>query len=314
MDRNLRAFLAVAEAGNLTAAAHRIGLTQPALTKTIRRLEQDFETRLFDRSAKGMGLTAAGRLLFERARLIEMHYQQAHEEIHLQSAGALPEFRIAAGTAYHSAVAPDMVKRLSHEFPGTRFSLDFEVAQNALPRLMDGELDLLLGAFLKVPAEGIETETILKVDMTAYACRTSSLARARRIAPADLAGRRWVVYQRDHLMAGRLQAWCADNMLPEPDIVMQIELSYGELPGRRGHRIRDPRQLFRPRPGRGSGARNAGARRADLAVRIRGLVSPVASRLSDPDALAGRRAGVGRRIPALPFPQVMTGSKLYHFS
>jgi DNA-binding transcriptional LysR family regulator len=223
MDRNLRAFLAVAEAGNLTAAAHRIGLTQPALTKTIRRLERDFETRLFDRSAKGMGLTAAGRLLFERARLIEMHYQQAHEEIHLQSAGALPEFRIAAGTAYHSAVAPDMVKRLSHEFPGTRFSLDFEVAQNALPRLMDGELDLLLGAFLKVPAEGIETETILKVDMTAYACRTSRLACARRIAPGDLAGRRWVVYQRDHLMAGRLQAWCADNMLPEPDIVMQID-------------------------------------------------------------------------------------------
>ena len=116
-----------------------------------------------------------------------------------------------------------MVKRLSHEFPGTRFSLDFEVAQNALPSLMDGELDLLLGAFLKVPAEGIETETILKVDITAYACRKSRLARAGRVKPSDLAGRRWVVYQRDHLMAGRLQAWCADNMLPEPDIVMEID-------------------------------------------------------------------------------------------
>ena len=57
MDRNLRAFLAVAQAGNLTAAADSIGLTQPALTKTIRRLEQDFQAKLFDRSAKGMGLT-----------------------------------------------------------------------------------------------------------------------------------------------------------------------------------------------------------------------------------------------------------------
>lgn len=223
LDRNLRAFLAVARAGNLTVAADRIGLTQPALTKTIHRLEQDFDARLFERSARGMNLTNAGELLFERARLIEMHYQQAREEIRLHSDGALSEFRIATGTAYHVAVAPDMVKRLSQEFPDTKFGLDFEVAGNALPKLIDGDLDLLLGAFLEVPAEGIETETILEVEIVAFACRDSRLARAGQISPKDLAGQKWVVYQRDRLMAGRLQAWCADNMVSGPEIMMQVD-------------------------------------------------------------------------------------------
>ena len=301
MDRNLRAFLAVAQAGNLTAAAGRLGLTQPALTKTIRRLEQDFETKLFDRSAKGMGLTAAGRLLLERARLIEMHYQQAQEEIHLHSAGAMPEFRIAAGTAYHSAVAPDMVKQLSYEFPGTRFSLDFEVAQNALPRLMNGELDLLLGAFLEVPAEGIETETILRVEITAYCCQKSSLARSARVAPGDLAGRRWVVYQRDHLMTGRLQAWCADNMLPEPDVVMQIDSLMASFRVVAGTEFVTPASSFVRDLAEEAGLVMLTLDEPIWRFELRCLVSPFASWLSDPDALAGSSAGIGRRIPARPF-------------
>ena len=63
MDRNVRAFLAVAPAGNLTVAADRIGLTQPALTKTIRRIEEDYDAVLFERTSRGMNLTPAGERL-----------------------------------------------------------------------------------------------------------------------------------------------------------------------------------------------------------------------------------------------------------
>ncbi|WEX08675.1 LysR family transcriptional regulator [Chelativorans sp. AA-79] len=223
MDRNLRAFLAVAREGNLTSAADKIGLTQPALTKTIRRLEQECGSILFERTARGMLLTTAGKMLLERSRAIEMHYQQAHEEIRLLNRGALREFRIAAGSAYHAAIAPDLVKRLSTEFPATRFVLAFEVAGNALPKLVDGDLDLLLGAFLSVPTEGIETHPLLKVEITAYACRKSALANSGRVTATDLGGREWVIYQRDTLMTGRLRSFCADHILPEPRIVMEID-------------------------------------------------------------------------------------------
>ncbi|MDB5554053.1 MAG: hypothetical protein JWL86_4037 [Rhizobium sp.] len=223
MDRNLRAFLAVARAGNLTAAADKIGLTQPALTKTIRRVELDFGAKLFERTTRGMFLTPAGKLLLERAERIELHYRQGKEEIQLMETGALEEFRIAAGVAYHVAIAPDLVKRLSFEFPRTRFALYFQVAGQALPRLMSGELDLVLGALDHAPVEGMEVLPLLHVEMVVYACAESALGQREAVTPRDLAGKKWVVYQRDPVMLSRLNSYAAENKLPVPEVVMEID-------------------------------------------------------------------------------------------
>lgn len=223
MDRNLRAFLAVARTGNLTAAADRIGLTQPALTKTIRRVELDFGAKLFERTTRGMFLTTAGKLLLERAERIELHYQQGKEEIQLMETGALEEFRIAAGVAYHIAIAPDLVKRLSLEFPRTRFTLQFQVAGHAMPRLMSGEIDLVLGALDHTPPEGLETLKLLHVEMTVYVCAESALGKADKVTPTMLAGKRWVVYQRDPVMLSRMNSYAAEHHMPEPEIVMEID-------------------------------------------------------------------------------------------
>ena len=176
MDRNLRAFLAVARAGNLTAAAERIGLTQPALTKTIRRVEQDYGALLFERTTRGMVLTHVGETLFARAQTIEMHYRQAHEEVGALRTGSVPHFRISAGAAYHMTLAPTLVRQLIVEFPETRFVLDFDVAGTTLPKLVDGEIDLMLGAFHSAPPEGIDLNEILRVEITAFCCRTNPLA------------------------------------------------------------------------------------------------------------------------------------------
>jgi len=223
VDRNLKAFLAVARAGNLTAAADKIGLTQPALTKTIRRVELDFGAKLFERTTRGMFLTPAGKLLLERSERIEMHYSQGKEEIQLLKAGVLEEFRIAAGVAYHVAIAPDLVKRLSAEFPQTRFVLHFQVAGQAMPRLMAGGLEMLLGSLDYTPLEGIETVTLMNVEMVVYACRESELGRMKAVRPAHLAGKKWVLYQRDPVMASRLNSYAAENMLPEPQVAMEID-------------------------------------------------------------------------------------------
>jgi DNA-binding transcriptional LysR family regulator len=223
MDRNLRAFLAVARSGNLTAAAEKIGLTQPALTKTIRRVELDFGSQLFERTTRGMFLTPAGELLLERAERIELHYRQGKEEIQLIETGALEEFRIAAGVAYHVAIAPDLVKRLSFEFPRTRFALHFQVAGQALPRLMSGEIDLVLGALDHAPLEGMETLPLLHIEMVVYACAESRLGRQEKVMPRDLAGKKWVVYQRDPVMLSRLNSYAAENKLPVPEVVMEID-------------------------------------------------------------------------------------------
>ncbi|HUG61106.1 MAG TPA: LysR family transcriptional regulator [Methylomirabilota bacterium] len=223
MDRNLKAFLAVAKAGNLTSAADVIGLTQPALTKTIRRLEQEFGAELFSRTTRGMVLTPIGETLLARAKAIEMHYRQAHEEVAATNAGAPREFRIAAGAAFHLTIAPDLAKQLSDEYPDTRFVLDFNVAGLTLPKLLAGEVDLMLGAFHNVPPEGIDTVEIMKVEITAFCCQSNPLAGRRLLSPQELRDARWIIYKRDELMTERLRSFCSAHLMPPPRIAMEVE-------------------------------------------------------------------------------------------
>lgn len=223
MDRNLRAFLAVARYGNLTVAADALGLTQPALTKTIRRLEGEFGCELFVRSTRGMALTEAGDLLLDRARAIETHWAQAREEAHARVGGALTEFRIAAGAAYHMSIAPMLVRQLAREFPSTRFFLDYEAADKVLPRLQSGELHLLLGAFIHDVPDGLTTVELLQVPNRALCCRHDPLARAELVATDVLRDRRWVIYKRDSYGLQQLTAYCLHFQLPPPPIAIEVD-------------------------------------------------------------------------------------------
>lgn len=223
MDRELTAFLAVARVGNLTAAADRIGLTQPALTKTIRRLEAELGTQLFERSARGMLLTEAGELFLRHARAIETHWQQAREEAHARSGAELAEFRIAAGSAYHLRIVPLLIRELSAEFPETLFRVDVDVAGTSVPRLLAGELHLLLGAFVQEVPEGLVTEKLLDVVSSAICCRNDPLARLDAVPPEALRDRRWVIYGRDLLVRERLTEYYLRFRMPLPRTVIEVD-------------------------------------------------------------------------------------------
>lgn len=223
MDRNLRAFLAVVRHGNLTAAADAIGLTQPALTKSIRRLEDSVGAPLFERSTKGMILNDTGLIFLERARAIETHWSQAREEIDAQSDGHLRDFRIAAGAAYHMRIAPLLVRQLAAEFPQTRLSLDFDVAGAMLPLLQNGEIHLLLGAFVHETPEGLMNEKLTEVVTGVICCRHNPLARLDSVPPAALDGRKWLIYKRDTFMYQRLAAYCLQHQLSPPQVAVEID-------------------------------------------------------------------------------------------
>lgn len=223
MDRNLKAFLAVAREGNLTAAAEKIGLSQPALTKTIRRLELEFGSQIFHRTTRGMELTVAGRKLLERARAIETHHRHAREEIRALGKGSVEMFTIAAGMSYQMAIAPDLVKRLSLEFPQTRFTLDYNLADTTFPQLLEGRVDLLLGILRGEPPEGIETRQLFNVEMCVYCCSDDPLAQSDSIAARDLSDHRWIVYKRDGTVVERLKTYFRDRRLRSPEIVMEVE-------------------------------------------------------------------------------------------
>ncbi|MES2532882.1 MAG: LysR family transcriptional regulator, partial [Pseudomonadota bacterium] len=121
--KDVSAFVKAAEAGNLHVAAERIGITQPALTKSIRRLETALEVQLFERTARGVALTPIGAVLYERSHTLELLVGDIRTEIADLKAGGGGLVRIGAVPAVvESAVAP-MLARCMEDDGAMRFDI-----------------------------------------------------------------------------------------------------------------------------------------------------------------------------------------------
>lgn len=102
----LRDLLAVVETGSLRAAARRLGLTQPSLTKSLRQLEEQTALALLVRSKHGVTLTGAGQRLVEHARAIESEIRRTAEDLELLRGGAAKSVSIGISmSASHDFVA-----------------------------------------------------------------------------------------------------------------------------------------------------------------------------------------------------------------
>ena len=140
----LRALVAIAQHGSIRAAAKTVCLSQPALTKAIRELEQELGVPLVSRSARGAQLTQFGQAVCARARLILAEMQHAKDDVvHLSG---------QAGGTVSCAVTPlvslKFLSRAIHSFrqrmPKTRLSVQEGFLTAALARLRDGSLDFVI--------------------------------------------------------------------------------------------------------------------------------------------------------------------------
>jgi DNA-binding transcriptional LysR family regulator len=144
-SRQLECFIAVAEELSLGRAAARLHLTQPPLTRRIKRLEREVGAVLFRRSAAGMELTEAGKALLERAHRIVALSDHAIEAAQLARDGTLG--RLVIG--YHDSAILDGVPQLVRGFVDTYpdVAVRFELATQAEhpDRLRDGRLHVAFG-------------------------------------------------------------------------------------------------------------------------------------------------------------------------
>jgi DNA-binding transcriptional LysR family regulator len=222
MDRRQQAFLAIARSGSLTAAARALHVTQPALTKTLRQLEREMGARLFERTPRGMTLTSAGRVLFKAAADMEFAWRSAREELSVMSRGHLDVLRIGAGPAYHPEIVPRVIGTLSKEFPNTHIEMEAGVNDSELPRLIDGSIDVMLGAIDLQAGSGIEAYPLMATETQIFARVGHPLARFDAVQPEGLSSASWVVYKKDSMVHDRIAAWLAARGHPSPRIAIEV--------------------------------------------------------------------------------------------
>jgi DNA-binding transcriptional LysR family regulator len=104
--RELRLLLAVARSGSILKAASEIGLTQPALSKSIAGLEATFGVRLFDRNNRGVSVTPQGEILLRRAAGVFEELRQAVDELQSLADAARGELRLGGTPAVCAGLLP----------------------------------------------------------------------------------------------------------------------------------------------------------------------------------------------------------------
>lgn len=200
--RQLRHFIAVAELGNFSRAAERVCLTQPALTRSIKTLEDEIDARLFDRRSSGAELTAAGTALLEHARLMVNEQERAQQRIALAKRGLGEELVVAICPLQTGPMVRGVVAEFAREHPDVALRIVEGHVDHTVPALMDRKLDLV---FATVPAttmaEKLVYERIGSTPCSIFAGPTHPLARRRGISPAELSRWSWVLLDQKHAMA-----------------------------------------------------------------------------------------------------------------
>ena len=182
--KHIEAFVQVARAGSVSAAAARLNTTQPAISMRIKDLERSLDIELLDRSRRNVRLTPAGRVFLERV-----------ERIHTLTEEALAEFGSDKATAGHIRLGvtetvaltwlPDLVSRINGRFPQVAVELDVDLTEGVWNRLNRGDLEV---ALLPGPIGGpnLQTRSLGTIRYDWMASRSLNIPDGM-LTPTDLA-------------------------------------------------------------------------------------------------------------------------------
>jgi DNA-binding transcriptional LysR family regulator len=133
--RHLRYFVAVAEEENVSRAALKLHVSQPGLSRQIRDLEDEIGFQLFERSAKALRLTAAGKTFLTEARDVLQHAEDAVKKARAAAGGAQGEIHVGYAPSLTVQILPPMLRAFQGEFPRVRVSLHDLSSEEMLDQL-----------------------------------------------------------------------------------------------------------------------------------------------------------------------------------
>ena len=194
--RQLKAFLAIAEAKTFTAGARRVNVTQAAISMQIRQLEDEVGLQLFTRTPRRVILTEAGEYLLDRARKILREHDTALAEI--AELGGVEHGRLRIGSAsaeFATVQLPTILQGLREKFPNSELAVSAGTSQTLVDKIMHGEIDI---AFVSLPVDNssITTDLLFSDEIVAIAHPSHPNANERYISAAALAGEKLILGER----------------------------------------------------------------------------------------------------------------------
>jgi DNA-binding transcriptional LysR family regulator len=223
--RHLELLVALCDQGTMRAAATRLHLSQPALSKMLGELEASFGVRLFERSPQGLSPNALGAAVTYRARVMLGELARSKDEVDALRTGAEGVLRL--GTLSVTAAVPQAVVQLRERVPGARVQIQEGRVRDMIQRLLDGELDCVFGAITpEVLTSGLlpllQPEVLLEDELCVLCAVGHPLARTRKLRWRDLHAVAWVAPPKDTLVRQALMTAFLNEGLEPPEPAIEV--------------------------------------------------------------------------------------------
>lgn len=201
----LRYFLKVAEARNFTHAGEQLGITQPALSRSIARLEEELGLPLFERQARVLSLTDAGQRLRLRAERIIAMADDAVAE--LTDDGQTGIVRVGAIPTIAPYLLPRLLQAFRLQAPQAQVVVIEETTDKLLQRCHHGEVDLALLA-APIGASHLEVVPLFDEELLLVSPTGHPLTRRKQVTMTDLRGYPFVLLEETHCLTQTVVSFC----------------------------------------------------------------------------------------------------------
>lgn len=194
MDLNaLRAFVAISHYGSFSRAAERLNITQPAVSKRMRNLEEQLDTVLFDRVGRSIHLTDAGQALLPAARRILQEMDNATRTMHnldQRIAGTL-----SFATSHHIGLhrLPQLLRDFTQAHPEVEVDIHFQESEIAYDAVVRREVEFAFVTLIPDPPDSITHQPLWQDVMHYVAAPQHELAHEKTLTLADLARSRAIL-------------------------------------------------------------------------------------------------------------------------
>ena len=211
LNRELEYFLAICEARNLARAAEALGISQPALTRSLQRLEAHVGAQLFVRAPRGVELTPIGAAMRARVEMARVTLDDAAREVAQLAAGKVGKVRVGAGHVVARLVSQSLLPRFIVERPAAQVQLHVGFNAELFGLLESGNLDFAVCGLLETPPH-LHFRELLVTDLVVIVRKGHPLTKLKRPTIRDL---------------GAFRSAAPSTGVPARQVVEQVLMKFG---------------------------------------------------------------------------------------
>ncbi|MFI0373884.1 LysR substrate-binding domain-containing protein [Actinomadura sp. 1N219] len=219
--RHLVLVVAIADQGSVLRAAEHLHLAQPAVTRSLREVENILGVELFTRGPRGVTPTMFGDAFVEHARAVLAELRRAGERITGLADGEVGTVTIGTLLAGSNVLLPRAIAALKRDRPGITVIVREATFDAQVPRLLDGEIDLILGRLNPIgDLRGLRQITLYGEPVRLVARRGHPARDRQNLGLADLLDYPWVLpLEQTALRAELEQVFRAEGLVPPDNLV-----------------------------------------------------------------------------------------------